>query len=291
MPARLAAPLPEPTRNARLFAGEVLLFPALPESRALVALALDRLRAAFPESDDPAQAQHALDEAVFLHRVAQLTAAWRKDPEAAAAFARLLTALGCDPETTYVDAFHLRCQPSRIGRAQRRTRPLHPHRDSWGSNQPAQVNWWLPVTPLAPGRTLLLFPDYWDRPIANDSAGWDWEALKTARRQARQAGRDPEAAYPNLPSPLTPPDLARAEPLLPEVGEVVAFSAAQLHASAVNATGLTRFSLETRTIAAADLAAGRGAPNLDGRAPRVPCEWFRRLSDRLGLDQAAVGPC
>lgn len=287
MPA-LSPPLDDAARGPRLFAGEILRFGGVPAAHDLAALADRRLREAFPEASHPTQAQHALDAATFLDRVTRLTAAWRTDPEVAAAFARLLAELGCDPAQTFVDDFYLRTQPSRIGRAHRRTKPLHAHRDTWGSNLMAQVNWWLPVYPLEPGRALAVWPRHWAEPIANDSADWDWEAYKAARRRAKADGRDPDAAYPSLPCPLAMPDMAEAEILVPEVGDVLAFSAAHLHASVPNATGMTRFSLETRTLWAGDLAAGRGAPNLDGAAPRVPLEWFRRLSDGAGL--AKAGP-
>lgn len=283
MQVRLDGPLSDAERGARLFAGEVMIFRQLPAALDLVTLASERLRACFPEVADPTEAQQALSEAEFLNRVVALTAAWRKDSGAADAFGKLLASLGCDPGETYVDDFYLRTQPSEVGRTHRRTKPLHAHRDSWGSNLMAQVNWWLPVTPLTPGRTLALFPGYWDRPIANDSADWDWEDLKAARRRARKEGRDPDAAYPTLPKPLESVAEEEAVPLLPEVGDVVAFSAAHLHASVPNRTGITRFSLETRTIWKGDLTAGRGAPNLDGRAPRQPREWFRRLSDGRSL--------
>lgn len=284
----ISPPLDDAARGPRLFAGQILLFRQVPEALSLAKLADRRLRDAFPEADHPSEAQHALPEAEFLARTSACLAAWRKDAEAAAGYRRLLAALGCDPSATYADDFALRLQPSHIGRSHRRAKPLHAHRDSWGSNLMAQVNWWLPVYPLAPGRGLAVFPRYWDEPIANDSAAWDWEAYKAARRQAKAAGRDPDAAYPTLPKPLSAPAPEEAVELLPEVGDVLAFSAAHLHASVPNETGVTRVSLETRTVWQEDLAAGRGAPNLDGDAPRLPYEWFRRLGD--GASLAAAQP-
>jgi hypothetical protein len=51
-----------------------------------------------------------------------------------------------------------------------------------------------------------------------------------------------------------------------------------------NRSGVARFSIETRTVDADDLAAGRGAPNVDGAAPRVAVEWFHRVSDGAPLE-------
>jgi hypothetical protein len=44
------------------------------------------------------------------------------------------------------------------------------HRDTWGTNLYAQVNWWAPVYPITAGRTVALYPTLWSRPVANTSA-------------------------------------------------------------------------------------------------------------------------
>ena len=48
----------------------------------------------------------------------------------------------------------------------------------------------------------------------------------------------------------------------------------------------TRFSTEVRTANIEDLRAGRGAPNVDGAAPRQPLEWFHSLADGASLAAA-----
>ena len=68
-----------------------------------------------------------------------------------------------------------------------------------------------------------------------------------------------------------------------EPGDLLCFSGAHLHAGVPNHTGVARFSIETRTVDADDVAAGRGAPNVDGAAPRVAREWFRRVADHAPL--------
>jgi ectoine hydroxylase-related dioxygenase (phytanoyl-CoA dioxygenase family) len=64
-----------------------------------------------------------------------------------------------------------------------------------------------------------------------------------------------------------------------EPGDLLCFSGAHLHASVPNTTAETRCSIELRTVNAEDFARGRGAPDLDGRAPQVPLEWFRSMVD------------
>ena len=146
------------------------------------------------------------------------------------------------------------------------TLPLH--RDTWGSNVMAQINWWAPLLPLEPGATLELYPSYFTKPVANTSSQWDFEELKACRKR--------HEAYPQMP--VVVGDAVNrdddAEPVLIEVGDLIAFSGAHLHASAINRTGRTRFSTEVRTVDRRDFAEGWGAPNVDGAAPQVTRQWF-----------------
>ena len=74
-------------------------------------------------------------------------------------------------------------------------------------------------------------------------------------------------------------------PVVIEPGEIIAFSSAHAHVGVPNHTGLTRVSLETRTVSIADVRAGRGAPNVDSRGRWAPPGMFRRLSDGRALHE------
>ena len=50
-----------------------------------------------------------------------------------------------------------------------------------------------------------------------------------------------------------------------------------------------RVSVELRTVNREDLDAGRGAPAIDGRAPRVPLHWFRSMADGAPLSREPPG--
>jgi hypothetical protein len=76
-----------------------------------------------------------------------------------------------------------------------------------------------------------------------------------------------------------------AHPVVIDPGTVIAFSSAHAHTGVGNHTGLTRISLETRSIAIADVLSGRGAPNLDGRAPWSAPGLFRRVDDGIPLHE------
>ena len=48
-----------------------------------------------------------------------------------------------------------------------------------------------------------------------------------------------------------------------------------------------RFSLELRTVSAEDIHARRGAPNVDGKAPRVAWRWFTGITSSASLTELA----
>src|SRR3712207_6325482 len=58
-------------------------------------------------------------------------------------------------------------------------------------------------------------------------------------------------------------------------------SRGRLHASVPYSTGVARFGVEARTVDVRDVADDRGAPNVDGEAPRVAKDWFRQSTTRL----------
>lgn len=65
-------------------------------------------------------------------------------------------------------------------------------------------------------------------------------------------------------------DTADAWAAVIDPGEMLCFSGAHLHASIPNTTDVARFNIETRTVCIDDLAAERGAPDLDHTAPAAP---------------------
>ncbi|MDJ0949129.1 MAG: hypothetical protein QNJ94_09425 [Alphaproteobacteria bacterium] len=278
--------LDDETRGARLFRGDILVFEDVAPMHALCARTQELIREAFGD-DDPETCQDRLDRDSFVAAARAARARYRKDPEVAALARHVLAATGVALSRTYWDRLILRVLPSGKSHSARRIERLGPHRDSWGSNLMAQVNWWAPIFPIAPERTVALYPNYFDRPIANSSADWDLDELR-ARQRAIAAGEE-LTPYPLLPVPTEEIETASELRLSPEPGDLICFSSAHLHASVANETGLARFSTEFRTVNLDDLRAGRGAPNVDGRAPRLGADLFTRTTDGLSLAEEMVG--
>jgi hypothetical protein len=275
--ALITAPLDEATRNARVYRGDILVFRQLAGMRALRDRVAEHLRRVM--GDDPESVHRAMNGADIESASNALRRDLARDEAVREALHAALREAGVEPGRTYEDGLKLRVQPPAEGARGIVTEPLGAHRDTWGSNVMAQTNWWAPVMPVTAERTIALFPTYFERPVANNSTGWDLAEVLRRRREG-----EPLDDYPFLPVVRDAPDRSAAVAMEIEPGDLMCFSGAHLHASVPNTTDRTRFSLEIRTVNADDIAAGRGAPNVDGEALRTAWQWFRRLSDgeRLG---------
>lgn len=260
-----------PLDRERVFRGDLVVLRGLPAMRGLVARARAMAEAAYAPHPPPL-AQDAFGPEEFLSRAAALRRSFMREPEPRAAFRKVVESLGLDPATTYADRLILRLQPSGSSHSGRRVRDLPPHRDTWGSNLMAQINLWGPVFPLEPGATMVIWPTLFDRPLPNTSAAWDLDRLREA------PGR-----YPLLPELRGSVGAAREVPVMIAPGDLLCFSGAHLHASRPNRTGRVRVSVDSRTVDAGDIRAGRGAVNVDGGAPRAGHAWFHRVTDGVAL--------
>ena len=255
-----------PLDRERIYRGGVLVFRQMPAMVALAAQARAMACEAFAPHA-PTEAQASLDAAEFRTRAAALRRSFMRDARVRASFRAVIEALALDPAATYADRLILRLQPGAATHRGRRMRDLPAHRDTWGSNVMAQINLWGPVFPVEAGATMVIWPALFRQPVPNTSAEWDLERL-----------REDPGRYPLLPECRAPLDDAAAVPVLIEPGDLLCFSGAHLHASRPNRTGRTRLSLDTRIVDQDDVRTGRGAANVDGRAPRVVHEWFSSVA-------------
>jgi hypothetical protein len=236
----------------------------------------------------------------------ELCSRYEASEEVDGLFREALHQVGVDPASTLWDRVRLRVVPS--GAAEddvsdvrqgtgRFSSTLPLHRDTWGSNLHAQCNWWAPLLPLAAGRTLNLYPAHFAVPLPNTSSAWDYGELKRRRRRGEGYPQLAMLEVDALTGDQRAAMLTDTAPLLVNPGDLVVFSGAHLHGSALNGTGVARMSTEVRTVNYADWAAGRGAVNIDGEAVggQVPgLEWFRGMASRKRLpvfapESASVG--
>ena len=229
------------------------------------ARSIDRVVAAVPDPPDEAAIDEVQREVRTDARIKEL-------------FRAALEHVGVDPARSYWDSIYLRLVPPIEPGAERQVGRIGFHRDTWSSNVLQQTNWWATIRPLSADRTIAFYPAYWSRPIANTSADWDLDEIRALRRSGK---RDEDIAI--VPEPSEPVDTSSELRVVVEPGDLLCFSGAHLHATVPNVSDQARVSVELRTVSLDDLAQGRGAPDVDGRAPKVPLEWFRSMEDGAPL--------
>ncbi len=270
----ISGTLEDELRRELVYAGYLLVFKDVGSMTELCALVDELIREVFG-GFDPVRAQFELEKHDYLRGVEALQKHFRTREQTKRLLLAALESAGVDPRRVFWDRPHLRVSPHGDEHEDRRTAKLGFHRDTWSSNVYSQTNWWAPIYPITAGRTIVFYPEYWQKPLKNTSADWDLEKIRAG-----------ESGVPVVPEPSEPVSTASELRVVVEPGDLLCFSGAHLHASVPNATGVARFSVEVRTADAEDEASGRGAPNLDGEAPRVPLEWFRRVMDGMPLPLA-----
>lgn len=268
--------MPAATLSTMLFDGHCVVIRRLASVAAIVARATAIVEEIFGRSD-PELAERDLASADFEATAFRARRAVLTDARLGQLWHETLEALGYAGATCYSDRLRLRVVPSEGVCSAPTLKNLPPHRDNWASGIAQQINWWMPLYALAPDRTMIVWPDLFRDGVENDSASWDPAELVSS-------GKD---THPLLPTAVHDPPTSGC-PVMIEPGALLAFSGAQLHASRNEARGRSRLSLDTRTVWTDDVAAGRGAPDVDGTARRAHWEWFGNRNDPEGAQLAAL---
>jgi hypothetical protein len=227
-----------------------------------------------------------MEPARYVEILAELKPTFIHHPQAKRLIGAMLAELGCDPEKTYFDVPRLRTMAHgeylKAGLAYQ----FHAHRDTWFSAPHQQLNWWLPVYPVESRNCMAFHPHYFDTPIRNSSAGYDYEEWsKTGRKEAAKQVTKETRKQPQAEEPLElEPDLRVVTP----PGGLIVFAAAQLHSTVPNTTDRTRFSIDFRTVNVDDLVDGIAAPNIDSECTGTTLRDFLRASDLEPLPEDVI---
>ncbi|CAN5623577.1 hypothetical protein BH24ACT22_BH24ACT22_17900 [soil metagenome] len=274
----ISGTLDDALRRELIYEGTLLVFKDVEPMFRLCELTDGLIRDAL-DTSDPVWAQFELAPEDYAERIAALQKRYSKDKAAQSLFREALEYVGVEIGRTCWDLLRLRAFPHSEELAENGLGRLGVHRDTWGSNVYAHTNWWAPIYPITAGRTIAFYPAYWSRPIGNTSESWSLEKVRAARR----AG---DSSVPLVPELVEPVDAASELRVVIEPGDLLCFSGAHLHVGVPNSTGVARFSVEIRTVDTEDLAAGTGAPNVDGAAPEEHPEWFSSIEDEEPLPAA-----
>ena len=276
---RLSAPQEADKIAARvLCGGEFIAFADVAGIKKIVRAARRIARESFACEFPPfAHRIYSRDE--FLKRAKEAQDSFRDLPPLKKHFADALGEIGFNCEEVFWDSLLLRIAPPLQTHDGGLQSHAHLHRDTWGVAIFEQMNWWAPIWPATRARTIGFFPDYFRRPLANTTAEWSFGKYLAARKAA-PAGQKPD--YPAAPVAAENPKGAIV-PAAVAQNDVMCFSAAHLHGSIPNASALTRFSFEIRTVNLADRRAQRFAPNADCQTPKPAARIFFRIGDGKSL--------
>jgi hypothetical protein len=269
-------------RREELYDGQVIVRSPSPATAALVRHAKDMIHEAFAGMD-PRTAQYELSVEEFVARFAPVKTAFIHDPRSRECLRAIMAEAGCDPDETYIDVPRLRVATSDGYLTSGVAYAHHPHRDTWYSAPLSQINWWMPIYDYASSAGMAFHPRYWDRGIRNGSSAFDYYRWNSeGRAQARQHIRSDTRVQPKPEEQL---ELQPEIRLIPRAGGTIIFSAAQLHSTSRNVSGMSRWSIDFRTVNLPDVVARRGAPNVDSSPSGTSLRDFVKMRDLSAMPE------
>ena len=277
--------IPDDSRRHGLYSGDLYTYSGNFGSENLCALARELSEHAFAPHD-PEIAQESMPVEEYVAVLGKLKPGFIHHPKAKAFIPEMLSALGCDLDKTYFDVPRLRTMAHGEYLKAGLALQFHAHRDTWFSAPQQQINWWLPVYEIEGANSMAFHPRYFDTPVRNSSADYDYDEWNRTGRKL--AGQIVKTETRQQPRPEEPLDLSSEIRVVTPASGVLIFSAAQLHATVPNTTSRTRFSIDFRTVNVDDLAAGIGAANVDASCTGTTLRDFVRASDLAPLPDELV---
>jgi hypothetical protein len=271
-------------RRDRLYRGDIFVFSPTAASRKLIELGGAMLERAFAPHD-PREIQRYLTPEETAAILAKLKPQFIHHPACKRLIPEIMAECGVALDKLYFDVPRMRSAypvdflTSGIAYA------FHPHRDTWYSAPPCQLNWWLPIYPLHQENAMGFYPRYFGEPIKNNSEiynyyEWNEKNRATAAQHVRRDTREQPKAQQEIENVTVR--------LLPPPGGIILFSGAQLHETVPNHSGVARYSIDFRTVHLDDVIARRAAANVDSRCTGTTMRDYLRASDLEHLPEEVV---
>lgn len=272
-------------RRVLLHQGALFVYSPSAAMASLVAFTRSLIEEAF-HPHDPQTAQFSLPVEQYADILAKLKPLFIHHPRSKQLIQAALCEYGCDPDKTYFDVPRLRSATSNNYLTTGIAYAFHPHRDTWYSAPQCQLNWWLPVYDITEDNGLAFHTRYFDEAIKNGSKNYDYyEWNKTSRASAASHIKTDTRIQPKPEEDVFLDPQVR---LVAPSGGVTIFSGAHLHSSVPNSSGVTRFSIDFRTVQLEDVNGRRGARNIDSDCTGTTLRDFLRVSDLEKLPDESI---
>ena len=268
-------------RRQRLFQGDIFVFSPTDASLQLTVLAVEMLKKAFAPHD-PRDVHRHLSPEETAAILGKLKPQFIHHPECKQIIPRIMADQGVDREKVYFDVPRMRSAYPTDFLTSGIAYAFHPHRDTWYSAPPCQLNWWTPIWPLHPDNAMGFYPRYFSEPVQNNSEiynYYEWNAKN--RASAAQHVRSDTREQPKAQEPVEPVTFR----LLPQPGSIILFSGAQFHETVPNCSGVARYSIDFRTVHLEDVMARAGARNINSRCTGTTMRDYLRASDLAHLPE------
>jgi hypothetical protein len=272
-------------RRRELYRGSLFVYSPSPSALKLCAFAQELIEAAF-HPHDPQKVQESVPVERCVEILAELKPKFIHHPRSKELIQGILAERGCDLEKIYFDVPRLRTAFPSDYLSSGIAYAFHPHRDTWYSAPFCQVNWWMPVYDVCPDNIMAFHPRYWKEGVANSSSTYNYyEWNRTSRQNAAEHVKADTRVQPRAQVPVDEDPQLR---VVANVGGVMLFSAAQLHSTVPNTCGITRYSIDFRTVHLDDVLRKGGAPNVDSACTGTTLRDYIRATDFKRLTEEAV---
>ncbi|MEZ0225971.1 MAG: hypothetical protein ACAH83_15560 [Alphaproteobacteria bacterium] len=236
-----------------IYKGGIFRLPSTAETRELMA----HISSLLEQNFGPLASVHTRFDFISMKQpLATLRKKLTAEPRYTESLAAIATVAGAPSELAF-DSLRLRCVLPGNHLNKGAEVAYAAHRDTWYGNPQCQINFWIPLQNVTEEQSFMFFPDVFNTAVPNTSNTFRYDDWMEEHGWQGSKSHAPVT----FPAPLQTPLNGRA--FSARAGDIIAFSAAQLHQTVRNSSGMTRFSLDFRAVHLADHAGGRGAPNAD----------------------------
>jgi hypothetical protein len=280
------AEISDDLRRKHLFEGQLFVYSQRSAILAFAEFTKSMIVDAF-KGRDPKTAQQEMNVEQYAALLGKLKPAFIHHPESKRHVRNILEDFHCDLDRTYFDVPRMRSSTSGGYLTTGIAYAWHPHRDTWYSAPGCQINWWMPIYEIESENAMAFHPRYWSESVKNSSSGYNyymWNKLHRGENVTKLTKEDPRP----LPRATEPMNLDPQIRLICPVGGIILFSAAQMHSSVPNTSGVTRFSIDFRTVNLDDALAKSGAANIDAACTGTVMRDFVRGIDLSPMPEECV---